>query len=310
MNITIVKDAILPVNKYGGTERVIWALGKELTRMGHQVTYLLHKGSSCNFAKIIEIDYSKGIYNQIPEDTDIVHFQDLTNIDEISVPYVVTINGNPPAGTQFMPNSIFVSKNHAERYGRESFVYNGLDWDDYGVPDLSKQRKGFHFLGKAAWKVKNVNGAINITKKIRGATLEVLGGYRLNFKMGFRFTLNPRIHFHGMVNNEQKKLYIEQSEGLIFPIKWNEPFGLCLIESLYYGAPVYGTRMGSLPEIVTADVGWLGNNEQHITDFLNTFPSYSPQTCHEYASDLFNAHVMAVAYLDKYGKVLNGEQLK
>jgi len=39
MNITIVKDTILPVKHYGGTERVIWALGKELSAMGHQVHF-------------------------------------------------------------------------------------------------------------------------------------------------------------------------------------------------------------------------------------------------------------------------------
>lgn len=309
MNITLVRDSVLPVVKYGGTERVVWALGKALTHMGHQVTFLLHKGSSCDFARLIEIDPSRSIVSQIPIDTDIVHFQDITSIENLQKPYVVTINGNLPAGTSFLPNSIFVSRNHAERYNRKTYVYNGLDWEEYSTAELTKVRSGFHFLGKAAWKVKNVKGAINITQKIKGATLEVLGGYRLNLKMGFRLTLSPRIHFHGMISNMEKKQYIERSKGLIFPIRWHEPFGLCLTESLYFGAPVFGTKMGSLPEIITPEVGWLGDNEQQIADYLTHTPFFSPQVCHDYATDCFNAHVMAKEYLKKYEQVLNGEFL-
>ena len=49
-------------------------------------------------------------------------------------------------------NSVFVSKNHANRYQSNEYVYNGLDWDDYGKVDLEKKRKRFHFLGNAAWR--------------------------------------------------------------------------------------------------------------------------------------------------------------
>ncbi len=308
MKIALVLDAILPVKNYGGTERVVWALGHELFRLGHQVTFMLHKGSSCPFGRLVELDLSKSIGSQIPEDIDIVHFQDTAFLADLQKPYVVTINGNKDFD-DIPRNAIFVSRNHAERYGHRSFVYNGLDWDEYGPVNLTKPRKGFHFLGKAAWRVKNVRGAIRITQHVKGATLEVLGGYRLNLKMGFRLTLDPRIHFHGMVDNVRKKKIIEQSSGLIFPVLWHEPFGLCLTESLYYGAPVFGTRMGSLPEIITSDVGWLCDNEEQIADYLNTHPFFSPQQCHDYAVELFNARKMAEEYVKKYEQVLNGDTL-
>ena len=97
MNIVLVRDVVLPVKKYGGTERVVWALGRELVRMGHQVTLLLHRGSSCPFARLLEIDPSRSIGSQIPEDTDIVHFQDTAETADLQKPYVVTINGNKDA---------------------------------------------------------------------------------------------------------------------------------------------------------------------------------------------------------------------
>jgi hypothetical protein len=67
--------------------------------------------------------------------------------------------------------------------------------------------------------------------------------------------------------------------------------------------------MGSLPEIVKSDVGWLGDNEQQIADVLNSKPEFSPQYCHEYAVECFNARIMAKAYLQKYEHVLNGDIL-
>lgn len=216
MNITIVLGDKIPSIKYGGTQRVMWYLGKELDKRGHKVTFIAGKGSYCPFAKVIELDPAGNLNAQIPADTDLVHFN-IPVPDGITKPHLLTIHGNGiPANAD--RNIVFVSRNHAQRLGSESFVYNGLDWDDYGPANLTLSRKNYHFLGKAAWKVKNMKGAIAVVESIKNAQLDVLGGYRLNLKMGFRFTWNPRIHFHGMVDDSKKKGFIEQSKGLIFPV--------------------------------------------------------------------------------------------
>lgn len=306
MNIVIVENGVIPALKYGGTQRVIWYLGKELSQMGHQVTFLAKKGSSCPFAKIIEMDPQKSVGSQIPDSADIVHLHSMSP-DEVRKPYIVTMHGNGSGPCD--RNTVFVSRNHASRFGCDSFVYNGLDWDDYGIVDLSKKRSGYHFLGKAAWKVKNLKGAIAVTEALKNEHLEVLGGYRFNFKMGWRFTFNPRIHFGGMVDDARKKMIIERSKGLLFPVTWNEPFGLAIIESLYLGSPVFATPYGSLPELVTSEVGFLTNRAATMVDHLKSDPTYSPQLCHEYARDKFNSKRMALEYLKKYEQVLNGQVL-
>lgn len=53
MNILIVNNTPIPATKYDGTERIIWWLGRELNRLGHTITYLVGKGSSCPFAKVL-----------------------------------------------------------------------------------------------------------------------------------------------------------------------------------------------------------------------------------------------------------------
>lgn len=306
MHITIVTGDKIPSIKYGGVQRVVWCLGKELHKRGHKVTFIAGKGSYCPFAEVVEINPDKDLKEQIPTNADIVHFN-IPVPEGFTRPHLLTIHGNGiPKNAD--KNLVFVSQNQANRFGSQSFVYNGLDWDEYGQVDLTLPRKRFHFLGKAAWKVKNLRGAIAVTKQIPGGELDVLGGHRLNLKMGFRFTWSPRIHFHGMVDDRLKKIIMQQSKGLIFPVTWHEPFGLAITESLYMGAPVFGTPYGSLPELVTPEVGFLTNHEQQMAEHIESH-AYSPKTCHEYARDLFNSSVMTDAYLKKYEAILNGESL-
>lgn len=166
----------------------------------------------------------------------------------------------------------------------------------------------FHFLANASWKVKNVKGAISITKQAK-EKLAVLGGSRLNFNMGFRFTPDLHVRFNGKITDAQKQFFLSKSKGLIFPVLWHEPFGLAIIESLFFGCPVFGTTYGSLPELVTSEVGFLSNSESSLAQALKDVPGYCRQRCHEYAADTFNAGAMAEGYAKLYEQVLCGEYL-
>ncbi|NEM96916.1 glycosyltransferase family 4 protein [Pontibacter burrus] len=308
MHILIVNSGQLPVTTYGGTERVIWYLGKELVRMGHKVTFLVKPGSYCPFADVLPLNPVKPVVVQIPDSVDVVHFNIVPPAD-VPKPYIFTMHSNYNVYDEFDLNTVFVSRNHASRFNSTSFVYNGLDWNDYGPVQLDNERSYFHFLGNAAWRVKNVRGAIQVISAVKGEKLKVLGGNRLNIKMGFRLTLNPNIHFHGMVGGPEKLRLLQNSKGLIFPVRWSEPFGLAITESLYFGCPVLGTPYGSLPELVTSDVGYLSNNSAELAEAVKTIDRFSRRRCHEYAADVFNSRKMAEAYLEKYTSVLNGQTL-
>ncbi len=298
------------MSKYGGTERVIWYLGKELVKLGHTITYLVERGSHCDFAQVLYIDESKPISEQIPTDIDLIHFHfQPADINNIKVPYIVTFHGNRNHTDCFDLNTVFISKNHAERYGSSVFVHNGLDWSDYTKPDLTTTRTHFHFLGKGAWRVKNLSGAINIVNEIPKEKLVVIGGVRFNFNMGIRFTFSPKIKFMGMIGGEKKNQLLNSSKGLIFPVLWHEPFGLAIIESLFYGCPVFGTPYGSLPELVNQEVGFLSNEKNILKEAVEKHNSFSSKKCHDYALSEFNSRKMALAYLNQYDRVLSGHSL-
>ncbi|MFN0037711.1 MAG: glycosyltransferase [Saprospiraceae bacterium] len=327
MKILLANNTKIPVHLYGGTERVIWWLGKSLARLGHEVTYLVKAGSSCPFAKVLILHDKKPLAAQIPDDCDIVHLHFETT-EALPKPHITTLHGNLSEPHTFHPNTVFISQNHAQRHGGSVFVHNGLDFDDYGQPDLNNRRLYFHFLGNAAWRVKNVRGAMDLAGQA-GARLHVVGGTRVNFRMGLRITLTPHVRFHGMLGGDGKNAILNASKGLIFPVLWHEPFGLAIVESLYFGCPVFGTPYGSLPELLGkkeiserkksawngtvdafySDFGCLSVKKSELVDALKNAESFDRRGCHEHAVENFSAERMAQDYLRLYEQVLNGHPL-
>jgi len=127
--------------------------------------------------------------------------------------------------------------------------------------------------------------------------------------MGFRLTLDRHVRFWGMVDNQTKSQIMNRSAGLVFPVTWHEPFGLAITESLYFGCPIFATPSGSLPELVTPETGVLSMREDELIHAISSSRDFSPERCHEYARELFNADKMAERYLGYYEHVMNGQVL-
>ncbi|MVO10614.1 glycosyltransferase [Flavobacterium sp. TP390] len=306
MNILITVQNKIPSLFYGGTERVVWYLGLELHKLGHKVTFLAPEGSYCDFTNLLIFNPNKSLNDQIPENIDIVHIFDDNFIEKIDKPHIVTIEGNPFLINELNLNSVFVSKNHANRYNSESYVYNGLDWDAYKKPSFDNKREYFHFLGKAAWNVKNVKGAIEIIRASKKERIRILGGNRFHPNT---FTFSNKVKFEGTVNDSEKSRLMNKSKGLLFPVLWHEPFGLAITESLFFGCPVFGTPYGSLQELVPKEVGFLSNSVNDLKEAVLNAENFDKKVCHEYALDNFNSRKMTLEYFNLYEKVLNGEKL-
>lgn len=306
MRIAIAFNRPIPAVRYGGSDRIVWWLGRELAVRGHQVVYVVPRGSVCDFAEVIPYDAGQHLGQLVPE-VDLVHdFGVMAGWED--VPLLFTLQGNGAPGARFPRNTVFISRDHAERHGGSVYVYNGIDPDDYGEPDWTTSRDHLLFLAMAAWKVKNVRGAIRIARRA-GQPLAVVGGKRLNFNMGFRLTLDPNTRFHGVIGGERKNRIINESTALLFPVRWHEPFGIALIEALYFGCPVFGTPYGSLPEIVVPEVGVLADNETELARRLADIGEFDRRRCHQYAREEFSAERMTERYLALYQRVLNGESL-
>jgi len=127
--------------------------------------------------------------------------------------------------------------------------------------------------------------------------------------MGMRFTVTKWAKFYGMVGGTKKNELLKNSGALIFPVLWHEPFGLAIIESLYFGCPVFGTKFGSLPELINDETGFLSNSIQELIGGLKNHNLFDRKKCHEYAVSEFNSRLMAESYLKLYERILNGEKI-
>jgi glycosyltransferase involved in cell wall biosynthesis len=139
--------------------------------------------------------------------------------------------------------------------------------------------------------------------------LVVMGGSRVSFSMGFRLTLDPRVRFAGMVGGARKNEILNGSKGLVFPVRWHEPFGIAVIESLYFGCPVLATPHGSLPELVPPDVGVLSASARDLAEAARHLDQFDRRRCHEWVMDRFTSPRVTDAFLSLYERVLNGESL-
>jgi hypothetical protein len=94
MKITIYHNGVLPVLKYGGTERIIYWLMKELSKKGHQVNLIADKESKVSDigVKLIPLEKDKDWRSLIPKDTDIVNLFFPTEL-ELDYPVVFQIGG-------------------------------------------------------------------------------------------------------------------------------------------------------------------------------------------------------------------------
>lgn len=299
-------DMPIPPVDYGGTERVIWGLILGQQALGHEVRVLV-KNNTGQLANAYALDRTQPLAVQLDGWADVIHFH-WPYDGECATPFLCTQHINAGSTKPLPQNTVFLSQKHAAIHNGECYVYNGLYWPDYGDAQPDAPRHGIHFLAKAANSNKNIRGAVRIARKA-GLPLHILGGKRVSFKSHKYAYLGRDLTFHGMVGDAQKRALLTRSQALLFPVLWHEPFGLAIIESLYYGCPVIASAYGSLPELLRDDIGIADNRESVLIDALTHLERFDRRACHDYAKTRFDHLTMTRAYLDCYARVLDGETL-
>jgi glycosyltransferase involved in cell wall biosynthesis len=301
MHVVVASHHRLPVEGYGGPQRVVVALVRGLAAHGHRVSVIAQPGTRlAEASKIIEVsarDLKNDLTRFLPKDTDILHAHFPLKSGPKDVAFVQTLHGNWKPGTPLPPNTIFLSHNHATRHGSESFVYNGLDPAEY---ILRRRKEQWDlFLGKLH-SDRGYHWAVDAAKRT-GRRLIVAGGWRPSF--------TGVIKYVGEVGGKRKAVLLARARCLWMPAQWDEPFGLPTIEALFSGTPVVGTRRGALPEIVTPDVGVLRDSMDELMSASQNLASLSPDACRARAERLFTHLVMAQAYVRMYEHLLKNGKL-
>jgi len=298
MHVVVASHHRLPVEGYGGPQRVVVALVRGLAALGHRVTLLAQPGTKvAEAAKTVEVaprllkDSGVDLNKFIPEGADILHAHFPLKQGPKGVPFVQTLHGNWKPDTPLPPNTIFLSRDHAKRHGSTIFVYNGLDPAEY----IFRRRKEQWdlFLGKLH-SDRGYHWAVDAAKRT-GRRLIIAGGWRPSFTGAVKYV--------GEVGGKRKAVLLARARCLWMPAQWDEPFGLPTIEALFSGTPVIGTRRGALPEIVTPAVGVLRDTLDELILAGDKVTTLDPSACRERAERHFTHLVMAENYVRMYQHV-------
>jgi glycosyltransferase involved in cell wall biosynthesis len=234
-----------------------------------------------------------------------------------SIPTLVTAHG-PMRGEmgcyyQRLGSAIhLVAISRAQRASAPMLNWAGTVHNAVRVRDFPyRERKSDYalFLGRIAPEKGLVNAIEAATRA--GVDLVVAAkaseaAERQYFEAEIRPRLGPRVHWVGEADQSAKRELLANARCLLFPISWDEPFGMVMIEALSCGTPVVALRRGSVPEIVTDGVtGLICDHPDELPEALLRVGELDPAACRAAALDRFDVEAMVYRYLGIYQRLLN-----
>lgn len=155
-------------------------------------------------------------------------------------------------------------------------------------------------------KEKGVDRAIEIAKRT-GMKMVMAGDIRnrSDFEEIKPLIDGKQITYLGEVDSKKKNELMKNSKAYIFPIRWNEAFGITVIEALASGTPVIAYPNGSLSEIIDdTKTGFLVSNVNQAVEAIKNIGDISRIECRCQAIERFDVSVMVKNYVKVYEDLL------
>ncbi len=328
----------VPPQGYGGSELVVANLAKGLTQLGHEVTTFACAGSAVagRLVPVIEktmYDLVGGFnWNGIEpyeflsffelgkriQEFDIVHnhmgLHPIAFAPLLPVPMLTTLHSSTPPDFPYLAEAFkyypFVSISGAQRslapaLNYVATVYHGIDTKAF-VPRLEGKGSGFVFIGTLS-RNKGADIAVRTAREL-GVPLTIAGEVRAEEKAFldaeiFPYVDGKSIRFVGEVGHEEKARLLREADALLFPSRWNEAFGLVMIEALACGTPVVALNSGAVPEVLEDGQTGLIASEGSFATAARRVTELSRETCRREAEEKFDLSIMARSYARVYGSL-------
>src|SRR3989442_15575316 len=113
-----------------------------------------------------------------------------------------------------------------------------------------------------------------------------------------------QITYIGPVNKRQRNKLLSRARGFLNPIKWEEPFGMVMIEAMAVGCPVISFARGAAPEIIVdGETGFLVPHLDEMVQALPKIDEIDRERARLHVERNFSATVMAQSYTRVYEQV-------
>lgn len=330
----------LPPRGYGGIESVVTDLVNRLAERGHHITLI---GAGANgtraqrFLPVFDVPPSERIGAAIPEvihaaaTADILADLDVDLVHDHSTAGPLLARGRPCPTIVTMHNSAtgdngeyfaelgdsvdLVAISNAQRRQNSGLnwvgrVYNAIDVRSFPF----RADKGDYVLWLGRFNPdKGPHLAIDAA---RAAGLRIiLAGkcVELNEQEFFETEIVPRlgpdVEYVGEADSAMKKKLLADARALAFPLQWEEPFGMVMIEAMACGTPVVALSRGSVPEVIRHGIS--GLIVRNLADFpaaLRAADSLDPVDCRTHVEQRFNLSHMAEGYERIYRMLVSGSR--
>ena len=125
------------------------------------------------------------------------------------------------------------------------------------------------------------------------------------FEKEIKPRLRGNIKYIGEVSERKKSKILGEAQALLFPILWEEPFGLVVVEAMACGTPVIAFNRGSMKELIKdGKTGFLVKNINEMVEAIKKIDLIKPQDCRKWVEEKFSIKRMTDDYEKIYKKLL------
>ncbi len=327
MKIALIAPPFIsvPPPRYGGTELHLAHLALGLRRRGHhpvvytngesrlkvELRYLYPRSEwpihDNLHSSLKDLNHSSWACREAA-DCDLIHLHNAPGLAFtrfFTGPVAYTLH-HPwePALAEFyrhFPDVHFIAISQAQSAAYRGFAHlhvvpHGIDLNSYRLG--GGRREWLVFLGRIA-PIKGVHLAIEVARRA-GLPLKIAGEiqpiFREYWERQIRPQLDGRIQYVGEVGLEEKNALLGGALAMLFPIEWEEPFGLVMLEAMACGAPVLAFPRGAAPEVIAPGVsGWLCRDVAEMARRA-AVPGIAAESCRAWVAARFSLERMVADY--------------
>ena len=323
----------IPPPAYGGIEAMVHWLAEGLVTRGHQVTVLGagEPDTRARFASTYPVPPTERLGEAVPEVLHAAHVAQLLEEFNVEVVHDHSLAGPLAAAGRSTPTVLTA---HGPVDGEFGAYYRRLGLPVVAISDFQR-----HTAAPELPWVGRVHNAVPVAtfpyrqdkqdfclflgrmspdkapdlaiQAAHAAGLPIVVAAKCNeppercyFQQRVRPLLGPHDTWFGEADAGEKCELLSRARCLVFPIQWDEPFGLVMVEAMACGTPVVALRRGSVPEVVEDGVtGWICRQPDQLARGIARADRIDPAACRRRAERLFDLPRMVAGYEQVYRQV-------
>ncbi|PYV82090.1 MAG: glycosyl transferase [Acidobacteria bacterium] len=307
-----------------GVETVVYANGESTVSTKCRSIYARSEWPTKSVEKawLRELNHESWAVHDAATYCDIIHVQSaqaamLSRFVKQTV--VLTLHGPHELGLSevyaFYPDVYYVCISDAqckqEAMPRMRTIHHGIDLNQYRL--VKQKQQYLSFIGRIA-PIKGTHLAIEVAKRT-GIPLKIAGEVQPVNREYFERKIKPEldgslVEYIGPANLEVKNELLGNSMAMLFPIQWNEPFGLVMVEAMACGTPVLAMPGGSVQEVVRDGIsGYTCRSVRQMVKRARDM-NFDPVAIRHYVAENFSIERMVSAYIELYKDAIAHSNLR